>query len=94
MNGCIPLVLPPSPTPFAGTFALSTSVGTLSGTVGGQITNVRLPSSLDIEPSSAALTLTATSGTGLFTGTTGNLNVSLQWPDLGSFAFVGTVTPS
>jgi hypothetical protein len=93
MDGCIPLVFPPTPTPFAGTFTLTTNVGTLSGTVAGQITNVVVPPS-NVEPASATLTLTATSGTGDFTGTTGTLNVSLQWPEPGSLSFTGTITPA
>jgi hypothetical protein len=93
MDGCIPLVLPPTPAPFAGTFTLTTNVGTLSGTVAGQITNVLLPPS-NVGPASATLTLAATSGTGDFTGTTGTLNVSLQWPVPGSLSFTGTITPT
>jgi hypothetical protein len=93
MDGCIPLILPPTPLPFAGTFALTTNAGTLSGTVAGQITNVLLPPS-NVEPASATLTLAATSGTGDFTGTTGTLNVSLQWPEPGSLSFTGTIAPA
>jgi len=91
MESCTPLVLPPTPAPFAGTFALTTNAGTLSGTAAGQITNVSLPSG--VYPQAATLSLAATSGTGLFTGTTGTLNVSLQWPTSGSLAFVGTIVP-
>jgi hypothetical protein len=93
IDGCIPLVVPPTPDPFAGTFTLTTNAGTLSGTAAGQIINVLLPPS-DIEPATATLTLAATSGTGDFTGTTGTLNVSLQWPVPGSLSFIGTVTPA
>jgi len=78
---------------YSGTFTISTNVGSVSGTVAGQINNQTtsvVPP--DVGPVSADLTLTATSGTGVFTGTTGTLNVSLQFPTLGSVAFVGTVT--
>ena len=93
IDGCVPLVLPPTPDPFAGSFTLTTNAGTLSGTAAGQIINVLLPPS-NVEPATAALTLAATSGTGDFTGTTGTLNVSLQWPEPGSLSFIGTVTPA
>jgi hypothetical protein len=94
MVGCVPLVLPPTPALFSpGTFDLTTNVGSLSGTASGQITTV-VVSPGNIEPSTAALTLTATAGTGDFTATTGTLNVSLHWPELGSLSFIGTIAPA
>jgi hypothetical protein len=93
MHGCVSLVFPPAPILFGpGEFALTTNVGTLNGTAAGPITTVFTPSGLF--PASATLTLTATSGTGDFTGMTGTLNVSLQWPEPGSLSFIGTVTPA
>jgi hypothetical protein len=98
MNGCIPDTGPNFPFTFeySGTFTVTTGVGTLSGSVAGQITNVNLspPPEINLVPTSATLTLTATSGTGDFMGTTGTLNVSLQWPEPGSSTFIGTVTPA
>lgn len=99
MNGCIPDTGPNFPFTFeySGTFTITTGVGTLSGSVAGQIFNVNLapPEEVDLVPTSATLTLTATSGTGDFMGTTGTLNVSLQWPEPGSSSTViGTVTPA
>ena len=99
MNGCIPNTGPNFPFTFeySGTFTATTGVGTLSGSIAGQITNVLLspPPEINLEPTSATLTLMATSGTGDFTGMTGTLNVSLQWPEPGSSStIVGTVTPS
>jgi hypothetical protein len=94
MNGCIPVVSPPTPDPFGpGPFTLTTNVGTLSGMAAGPITDV-VVSPGNVEPSTAALTLGATSGTGLFTGKTGILNLSLQWPQPGSLAFLGTIAPA
>jgi hypothetical protein len=92
MHGCVSLVFPPAPIPFGpGTFAFTTNVGTLNGTAAGPITTVFTPSG-SLFPASATLTLMATSGTGAFTGMTGTLNVSLQWPEPGSLSFIGTVT--
>ena len=94
MDGCFPSpIFPPAPLPFSGTFGVTTNVGTLNGTVAGQLTNVALPTG--IWPASATFVLTVTSGTDLFTGTTGTLNVSLQWPELGTLSpFVGTIAPA
>ena len=81
---------------FGGTFTITTGVGTLTGTVAGQITNVIVPvpppPDFNIVPVTATFTLTATSGTGLFTGTTGTLNLDLQFQE--PPAFVGTITPT
>ena len=91
MSGCYTLI---SETQFdySGTFTFTTNVGTLSGTVGGQFFN-QVTSQLPpvIEPSSASLQLAATSGTGLFTGTTGTLNVSLGPFSLTTFSGLVTV---
>ena len=94
-EGCIsrapefPLVIA-----YSGTFTISTNVGTLSGTAGGQIDNVIVESPFNPQasPVTAGLTLMATSGTGLFRGTTGTLVVSLQFPTLGCFGFVAEVS--
>ncbi len=91
MNGCYTLI---SETQFdySGIFTFTTNVGTLSGTVEGQVFNQvisELPP--EIEPSSASLELAATSGTGLFTGTTGTLNVSLGPFSLTTFSGLVTV---
>ena len=74
LDGCVNLVVPFT---YAGTFAIATSVGTLSGNAAGPITNLPIigPSPADFE-----LTLTVRSGTGAFAGTTGTINVSIQWP--------------
>jgi hypothetical protein len=93
MDGCVSLVLPPAAIPFDGGFTLTTNVGTLNGTAAGPITTEFTPSR-SLFPASATLTLTAISGTGDFMGTTGTLSVNLQWPVLGSLAFVGTITPA
>jgi len=91
MNGCYTLI---SDTQFdySGIFTFTTNVGTLSGTVEGQVFN-QIISELPpvIEPSSASLVLAATSGTGLFTGTTGPLNVSLGPFSLTTFSGLVTV---
>jgi hypothetical protein len=93
MNGCIPNTSPNYPILFeySGAFHIATGVGTLDGTVAGQIINVPEPPA-SVVPSSATLTLTVTSGTGEFAATTGTLNVGLQWPTPGSLPFDGSVT--
>jgi hypothetical protein len=94
-HGCIPLGGGNFPFTFAyaGTFTITTGVGTIAGTATGQIINsiVPPPAPFNIVPVTATVTLTATSGTGLFTGTTGTLNLGLLFPD--PPAFVGSVTP-
>src|SRR5580700_9139495 len=64
LDGCIISV---SPLPFAyiGTFAITTSAGTLAGNEVGPINNV------PVTPYDFELTLTVVSGTGAFAGTTG-----------------------
>lgn len=89
MNGCFTLI---SVTQFdySGTFTFTTNVGTLSGTVAGQVFNQVISEFPPvIEQSSASMELAATSGTGLFTGTTGTLNVSLEFSVT---TFTGLVT--
>jgi len=97
-EGCVPVGTPGFPFVFSypGTFTITTNVGTLSGTVSGQINNmlVFVGTSPTVAPVSAGLALTATSGTGLFTGTTGTLNVSIQFDGLSSLGFVGSISTS
>jgi hypothetical protein len=71
LDGCIVIG---SPFTYAGTFAITTSAGTLSGNAAGPINNVIPPQPVDFE-----LTLTVVSGTGAFAGTTGTIHVSIQW---------------
>ncbi len=75
-------------------FTIATRVGTFHGNVTGQIHFAALPPTLGgtIAPISAELTVTAISGTGLFTGTTGTLDIALTFPTFGSYDFTGTVT--
>jgi hypothetical protein len=98
-EGCIPFGGGNFPFTFlySGTFTITTSVGTLSGTAAGQITNVILPPppyEVNLEPVTASLALTAKSGTGLFTGTTGTLNLGLTWTEPGTPPIVGSITPA
>jgi hypothetical protein len=97
-EGCIPLGGGNFPFTFtySGTFTITTAVGALTGPVAGVITNVILPPPPfgNVVPVAATLTLTATSGTGQFAGTTGTLNFGLQFPEPGSPAFVGSITPA
>ena len=60
---------------YTGTFTVTTSVGTLAGTVAGTFNNpVTTP-----PPYVYDLTLSVVSGTGAFSGTTGNIPVTIQW---------------
>ena len=93
MDGCVTLAIPPAPIPFVGTLAMATGVGTLDGTATGPISTAFDPAG-NLFPASATLVLSVTSGTGLFTGTTGTLHLSLQWPQLGSNSFDGTIAPA
>jgi hypothetical protein len=78
---------------FQGTFTVTTNVGTLSGTVMGSI--YVAVSGYNAYPTVGTLTLTASTATGLFTGTTGSLKVNLQWPEPPSIDPVsGSVTPA
>jgi hypothetical protein len=83
LDGCVVSV---SPLPFAyiGTFAITTSAGTLAGNEVGPINNV------PVTPYDFELTLTVVSGTGAFAGTTGTINVSIQWS--GGTPVSGSVT--
>jgi hypothetical protein len=82
----------PPNSPFGGIFTITTNVGTLNGTVSGELSAV-VPPPPQSPYLTGALTLTVLSGTGRFTGTTGTLNVSLQIvaiaPD-----WAGTITPA
>jgi hypothetical protein len=80
----------------SGTFTVTTSVGTLSGTASGEFDGP-IVSEFPIPEAALAtgtLGLTVTSATGAFTGTTGGtLNVALQFPVVfGAKSFIGTVT--
>jgi hypothetical protein len=96
-DACIPFGTPGFPFVFSysGTFTITTNVGTLSGAAGGQINNTIVypwPSIPTVVPVTAELALTASSGTGLLTGITGTLDVSVQFDGLGSLGFVGSVS--
>lgn len=96
-EGCIPFGGANFPFTFtySGTFTITTSVGTVSGNVAGQITNVVLPPppyQVNLEPVTASMTLTSTSGTGLFIGTKGALSLSFTWTQPGTTPILGTIT--
>jgi outer membrane lipoprotein SlyB len=95
MPGCLLFDVPNFPLAigFSGTFTITTNVGTLSGTVVGGFTNVFV-GPFNPQPVTAGFTLTATAGTGLFTGTSGTLNVDLGWSPPGSEPFFGTISAS
>ena len=80
----------------SGTFTITTSVGTLSGTASGEFDGPIVSESPLPEAALARgqLGLTVTSATGAFTGTAGGtLNVALQFPGaVGAKNFTGTVT--
>jgi hypothetical protein len=88
LDGCVILGSFPTVT-FAGTFAITTSVGTLAGAAAGPINNLLGPGPVDYE-----LTLTVLSGTGTFAGTTGTIHISMQWPQPPPFGppVTGSVT--
>ena len=75
LDGCVTFG---SPFTYAGTFTVATSVGTLAGNTAGPIYNV--PAISPFPPVDYELTLTVLSGTGAFSGTTGTIHVSIQWP--------------
>jgi hypothetical protein len=93
MPGCLLFDVPNFPLAigFSGTFTITTNVGTLSGTVAGGFTNVFV-TPFNPQPVTAAFTLSAISGTGLFAGTTGPLNLDLGWSPPGSEPFFGTIS--
>ena len=86
LDGC---VATGSPFTYAGTFTIATSLGTLAGNAAGPIYNVpaAIPPLLPID---LELTLTVLSGTGAFSGTTGTIHLSVEWP----FPFGPQVTGS
>jgi hypothetical protein len=92
INGCLTELGLPNPSTFVGTFTITTNVGTVNGTVAGEFGAVAT-SPPQAPYVAATLTLTVSSGSGRFTGTTGTLNVSLQMfavtPD-----WAGTITPA
>ena len=94
IGGCPDLSNFVPPASFNGTFVFTTNVGLLSGTATGQIDYqlVMLPPPFprfEIVLTGATMTLTATSGTGLFTGISGSLNVGAS---IGGDVFDGGVT--
>jgi hypothetical protein len=72
LDGCADII--PSPWTYTGTFAITTSVGTLAGKVAGLLLNV-----VNSFPTDWELTLTVVSGSGAFAVTTGAIHVSIQW---------------
>ena len=71
MDGCVPFS---PPFTYTGTFTITTSVGTLAGNVAGTVSNPFGP-----PPYLFDLTLTVVSGTGAFSGTTGTIDVNIQF---------------
>lgn len=74
LDGCVSVG---SPFTYAGTFAIATSAGTLTGNAAGPINNVPANQSFPVD---FELTLTVLSGSGAFAGTTGLIHVSVLWP--------------
>jgi hypothetical protein len=68
LDGCV------TPFTYAGTFTITTSVGTLAGNVSGTANGLGGPPPYDFY-----LTLTVVSGTGVFSGTTGTIDVNIGW---------------
>lgn len=90
ITGCInqTSAFPPPGTYGLGpaSFTISTDVGTLSGTASGPVSGIFPP-----EPVVGyELTLTVTSATGFFAGTTGSLQCDFAWG--GGNSFTGTVS--
>ena len=71
------------PYTYAGSFTITTGVGTLSGSAKGSITYIG-----DTLEASYGITLAVTTATGSFAGTTGNLGFSApyQTPQVASLA--------
>jgi hypothetical protein len=78
IEGCVD----PSITNYAGTFTISTSGGSVSGSASGPIDFSASPT--------FDLTLAVTSGAGTFAGTTGTLHAAIDWP--GGDTISGSVT--
>ena len=86
ISGCV------IPFTYSGSFTITTSVGTLSGSASGQF-SVNFQN-VPPGPYVFDLTLTVTTGTGSFAGTSGNLQVLITWqPQPPSLAISGSVTP-
>jgi hypothetical protein len=86
MNTCVDV---------SGTFTITTSVGTLSGTLTGGVGEdiSSGPSGPQIAPVDGELALTVTSGTGQFASATGTLDAVFTFPGMpGSVDFTGTIT--
>jgi hypothetical protein len=73
---------------YSGSFTITTSVGTLSGSASGPISGLPVPSPILFE-----LTLSVMTGTDSFAGTSGTLQVPILWLRP-SPAVSGSVTPS
>jgi hypothetical protein len=89
LDGCI--ILGSFPTvSYAGTFAITTSVGTLAGAAAGPINNLLNTG----PPVDYELTLKVLSGTGTFAGATGTMHLSMEWPQPPPFGppVTGSVT--
>ncbi len=82
MEGCVDLNVPA----FAGTFTMSTGSGDVSGSASGSVN--MLPGTGPF----ADLTATATSGTGAFAGTAGDLRIVIEWGGMPSTSITGTLS--
>jgi hypothetical protein len=80
--GCVN-AFPPSQ--YAGSFTITTGVGTLSGSASGSV-------ALQLPNVALQITLSVNAGTGSFTGTTGGLLFSTMAPLITQPSFVGSVT--
>ena len=86
IDGCVAFLSPLSP--YAGSFTITTGVGTLRGSALGSVT---------LQPDSPVLvvfqiTLSVNAGTGFFTGTTGSLLFSTTFEPPQPPSFVGSIT--
>lgn len=95
LAGCLLFDVPNFPLAigFSGTFTISSNVGTVSGSFAGGFTNVFV-SPFNPQPVTAGFTLTVRSGTDLFAGTIGTLNLDLGWSPPGSEPFFGKISPA